>query len=73
MLLKRPALMIGNNNIERKSSIKFSGVMLAEHISSIYHVRTVENKIVKILVYFFASFSMKILLKLYISCVLIPI
>ena len=43
MLLKLPALMIGNNNIERKSSIKFSGVMLAEHISSIYHVRTVEK------------------------------
>ena len=39
--------MIGNNNIERKSSIKFLGVMLDEHISWIDHVRTVENKIAK--------------------------
>ena len=45
--LKFPALMIGNNNIERKSSIKFLGVMLDEHISWIDHVRTVENKIAK--------------------------
>ena len=39
--------MIGNNNIERKSSIKFLGVMLDEHISWNDHVRTVENKIAK--------------------------
>ena len=39
--------MIGSNNIERKSSIKFLGVMLDEHISWIDHVRTVENKIAK--------------------------
>ena len=39
--------MIGNNNIERKSSIKFLGVMLDEHISWTDHVRTVENKIAK--------------------------
>ena len=45
--LKFPALMIGNNNIERKSSIKFLGVMLDEHISWIDHVRTAENKIAK--------------------------
>ena len=45
--LKRPALMIGNNNIERKSSIKFLGVILDEHISWIDHVRTVENEIAK--------------------------
>ena len=44
---KLPALMIGNNNIERKSSIKFLGVMLDEHISWIDHVRTVENEIPK--------------------------
>ena len=36
--------MIGNNNIERKTSIKFLGVMLDEHISWTDHVRTVENK-----------------------------
>ena len=46
-ILKFPALMIGNNNIERKSSIKYLGVMLDEHLSWIDHVRTVENKIVK--------------------------
>ena len=45
--IKRPALMVGNNNIERTSSIKFLGVMLDEHISWIDHVKTVENKIVK--------------------------
>ena len=39
--------MISNNNIERKSSIQFLGVMLDEHISWIDHVRTVENKIAK--------------------------
>ena len=37
--------MVGSNNIERKSSIKFLGVML--DISWIDHVRTVENKIAK--------------------------
>ena len=42
--LKPPALMIGNNNIERKTSIKFLGVMLDEHISWTDPVRTVENK-----------------------------
>ena len=45
--LKLPALMIGNNNIERKSSITVLGVMLGKHISWIDHVRTVENKIAK--------------------------
>ena len=45
--VKLPALMVGSNNIEKTSSIKFSGVMLDEHISWIDHVRTVENKIAK--------------------------
>ena len=45
--VKLPALMVGSNNIERTSSIKFLGVMLDEHISWINHVRTVENKIAK--------------------------
>ena len=44
---KRLALMVGNNNIERTSSIKFLGVMLDEHISWIDHVRTIANKIAK--------------------------
>ena len=39
--------MVGNDNIERKSSIKFLGVMLDEQISWIDPVRTVENKIGK--------------------------
>ena len=39
--------MIGNNNIERKSSINFLGVKLDEHISWVDHVRTAENKIEK--------------------------
>ena len=39
--------MIGNNNIERKSSINSLGVMLDGHISWIDHVRNVENKIGK--------------------------
>ena len=39
--------MIGDNNIERRSSIKLLGVMLDKHISWIDHVRTVENKIAK--------------------------
>ena len=45
--VKFPALMVGSNNIERTSSIKFLGVMLDKHISWIDHVRTVENKIAK--------------------------
>ena len=39
--------MIGNNNIERKSSMNFLGVMLDEHIYWIDHVRAIENKIEK--------------------------
>ena len=45
--VKLPALMVGSNNIERTSSIKFLGVMLDKHISWIDHVRTVESKIAK--------------------------
>ena len=45
--LKLPTLMvmIGNNNVERKSSIELLGVILDEHISSTDHVRTFENKV----------------------------
>ena len=39
--------MIGSNNIERVSSIKYFGVMLDQHIFGIDHVRTVKNKIAK--------------------------
>ena len=37
--------MIGKNNIERKTSIKFLGVMLDEDIFQIDYLRTVKNKI----------------------------
>ena len=47
MPVKLPASMIGSNNIERTSSIKFWGVMLDEHISWLDHVRTFENQMVK--------------------------
>ena len=39
--------MIGSNNIGRKSSIKFLGVMLHEDASCINKVRTLENKIAR--------------------------
>ena len=39
--------MVGSNDTERTSSIKFLGVMSDEHISWIDHVKTVENKIAK--------------------------
>ena len=45
--LKLPVLMIGTNNIARKSSIKLLGVMMDEHISWIDNVGTVEDKIAK--------------------------
>ena len=45
--VKLTALMIGSNNIERVSSIKYFGVMLDQHIFGIDHVRTVKNKIAK--------------------------
>ena len=37
--------MIGNNGIERKSSINFLGVMLNKHIFWVDNRRTVGNKI----------------------------
>ena len=72
--LKLPALMIGNYNFERISSIKFLGVML-EHISWIDHVRTVENKIAKNigLLYHVSQFLKNYLLKLHISSIFIAI
>ena len=45
--VKLTALMIGSNNIERASSIKYLGVMLDQHIFGIDHVGTVKNKIAK--------------------------
>ena len=45
--LKLPALKIADNNIGRKTAIKFLGVMLVENISWEEHVRTVETKLAK--------------------------
>ena len=45
--LKLPALKIADNNIERKTAIKFLGVMLDENISWVEHIRTVETKLAK--------------------------
>ena len=39
--LKLPPLKIADNNIERKTTIKFIGVMLDENISWEEHIRTV--------------------------------
>ena len=45
--LKLPALKIADNNIERKTAIKFLGVMLDENISWEEHLCTVETKLAK--------------------------
>ena len=47
MPLKLLALMIGNDNIERKSSIIFLGVLMGKHVSWVDHVRIVEFEIAK--------------------------
>ena len=48
--LKLPILKIGNRVIEKTQSIQFLGVMLNENVSCKYHIKTVENKLSKILV-----------------------
>ena len=45
--LKLPDLHISNKSIERKSSIKFLGVMLDEHIAWNDHIHTIEKKLAK--------------------------
>ena len=67
--------MIGSNNIERKSLIRFLGVMLDEHISWIHHAKTIENKIAKNIrsLYRVSQFLNEGFLKLYISRIFIPI
>ena len=45
--LKLPALKIADNNIERKTAMKFLKVMLDEHISWEEHIRIVETKLAK--------------------------
>ena len=39
--------MIGNDNIERKSSIIFLGALIGKHVSWVNHVRIVEFEIAK--------------------------
>ena len=45
--LKLPPLKIADHNIERKTTIKFLGVMLDENISWEEHIRTVQTKLAK--------------------------
>ena len=45
--LKLPDLHISNKSIERKSSIKFLGVMLDEHIAWNDHIHAIEKKLAK--------------------------
>ena len=45
--LKIPELKIGNSIIKRKSSVKFSGVMLDENISWKDYIKTIEKKLDK--------------------------
>ena len=47
LTLKLPALKIADNNIERKTIIKFLGVMLDENIYREEHIRTDETKLAK--------------------------
>ena len=47
LTLKLPALKIADNNIERKTIIKFLGVMLDENIYWEEHIRTDETKLAK--------------------------
>ena len=49
--LKLPVLKIGNNQVQRKKAIKFLGVMLDENLDWQEHIRTIEKKWQKILVY----------------------
>ena len=44
---KLPALKKADNNIERKTAIKFLGIMLDENISWEKHICTVESKLAK--------------------------
>ena len=45
--LKTPELKIGNSIIQRKSSIKFLGVVLDENISWEDHIKTTEKKLAR--------------------------
>ena len=45
--LNLPDLHISNKSIERKSSIKFLGVMLDEHIAWNHHIHAIEKKLAK--------------------------
>ena len=73
--LKLPDLHISNKSIERKSSIKFLGVMLDEHIAWNYHIHAIEKKLVKNIdvLYRLKSFLIRNHLKLYIPHISIPI
>ena len=50
--LNLPDLHISNKSIERKSSIKFLGVMLDEHIAWNDHIHVIEKSLLKMSAYF---------------------
>ena len=45
--LQLPALKINDYEIKRSFSIKFLGILMDEHLSWIYHINTLENKLSK--------------------------
>ena len=45
--LQLPALKINDYEIKRSFSIKFLGILMAEHLSWIDHINTLENKLSK--------------------------
>ena len=45
--LKLPDLKIGNNSIERTTSVRFLGVLIDENITSEDHIHTEEKKLPK--------------------------
>ena len=49
--LRLPALKINDYEIKRSFSIKFLGILMAEHLSWIDHINTLENKLSKKLRY----------------------
>ena len=51
-LLKLPSLQLNDNIIERENSLKFSVVILDEHLTCKKYIKLIENKVSKMLVFF---------------------
>ena len=73
--LKLHGLHISNKIIKRKSSIKFLGVMLDEHIAWNDHIHDTEKKLAKNIAFYTerGSFLIRNHLRLYTSHISIPI